>query len=154
MWPFPKRPLPGKPRYLNRIQCGTVARFAEAVIPVDDPEVTPEEVALELDRFLSLYHSRRKWRIKYVIFGLEFIPLAAGRKPLSLMSVEQRRRFVTEKLRTCHGLWGKVAMGKQLVLLAFYGMRRSEDRMGFVPFAKRARAKELLRVAPQAGVRA
>lgn len=154
MWPFPARPLPGKPRYLNRVQCGTVARFAEAVVPVDDPEVTPEEVALELDRFLTLYHSRRKWRIKYVIFGLEFIPLAAGRKPLSLMSIEERRKFVTEKLRTCHGLWGKVAMGKQLILLAFYGLRKSEDRMGFVPVAKRERAKELLRLAPKPGVRA
>ena len=153
MWPFPSSPLPGKPSYLNRIQCGTVARFAEAVIPVDHPEATPEEVALELDRFLGLYHSRRKWRIKYVILGLELIPLAARRKPLSLMSKKERRRFVTEKLRTCHGLWGKVAMGKQLVLLAYYGLRRSDDRMGFVPVAKRERAKRLLAHAPQAGVR-
>ncbi len=108
---------------------------------------------MELDRFLSLYHSRRKWRIKYVLLGLEFIPLAARRKPLSLMSKKERRKFVTEKLRTCHGLWGKVAMGKQLVLLAFYGLRRSDERMGFVPVAKRERAKRLLALAPQAGVR-
>jgi len=154
MWPWPARPLPGKPVYLSRIQCGTVARFAEAVIPVDDPEVSPEEVALALDRFLTLYHSRRKWRIKYVIFGLEFIPVAAGRPPLSLMRLRERRRFVTEKLRTCHGLWGKVAMGKQLVLLAYYGQQRSDARLGFVPFAQRARAMELLRRAPKAGVRA
>ena len=153
MWPWPARPLPRKPTYLNRVQCGTVARFAEAVIPVDDPEATPEEVALELDRFLGLYHSRRKWRIKYVIFGLEFIPLAAGRPPLSLMSIRERRRFVTEKLRTCHGLWGKVAMGKQLILLAYYGLRRSDRRMGFVPVGQREKIKRLLRVAPSAGVR-
>ena len=154
MWPFPARPLPGKPRYLNRVQCGTVARFAEAVIPIDEPEATPEEVALELDRFLSVYVSRRKWRIKYVIFGLEFIPVLAGRLPLSLMSIEDRRNFVTEKLRTCHGVWGKVAMGKQLILLAFYGLQRSDERMGFVPFPQRERAKRLLGLAPRPGERA
>jgi hypothetical protein len=154
MWPFPARPLPARPRYLNRIQCGTLARFAEAVVPVDEPEAAPEEVALALDRFLCEYHSRRKWRIKYIIFGLEFIPILAGRPPLSLMSVEERRRFVTEKLRTCHGLWGKVAMGKQLVLLAYYGLRKSEARMGFVPFDERERGKRLLERAPQPGVRA
>jgi hypothetical protein len=154
MWPFPARPLPGKPRYLNRMQCGTVARFAEAVIPVDEPEASPEEIALELDRFLSVYHSRRKWRIKYVVLGLEFIPLLAGRPPLSLMSLADRRRFVTEKLRTCHGLWGKVAMGKQLVLLAYYGLQRSNERMGFVPFMERERAERLLAAAPQPGERA
>ena len=139
---------------MNRIQCGTLARFTEAVIPVDDPEATPEEVALELDDFLSLFQSRRKWRIKYVIFGLELIPLLAGRPPLSLMSLEDRRRFVTSKLRTCHGLWGKVAMGKQLVLLAYYGLRRSEERMGFVPAPRRKRVQALMRAAPRPGVRA
>jgi hypothetical protein len=154
MWPWPERALPGTPRYLSRVQCATVARFAEAVVPVDDAEVTPEEVALELDRFLGLYHSRRKWRIKYVIFGLEFIPILAGRPPLGLMTKADRRRFVTEKLRTCHGLWGKVAMGKQLILLAFYGMRKSDERMGFTPVAQRARAKRLLQAAPKAGMRA
>ncbi|MDH3591307.1 MAG: hypothetical protein OER88_05485 [Planctomycetota bacterium] len=130
-----------------------MARFAEAVIPVPEPEATPEEVALELDRFLSLYHSRRKWRIKYVIFGLELSPLLARRKPLSLMSRKERRRFVTERLRTCHGIWGKVSMGKQLILLAYYGLRRSDKRMGFQPVAKRERAKRLLALAPQAGYR-
>jgi len=154
MWPFPAKPLPGKPVYLNRMQCGTVARFTEAVVPIDDAEVTPEEVALELDRFLSLYRSRRKWRVKYVIFGLEFMPIAAGWPPLSLMTLKTRRKFVNQKLRTCHGLWGKVAMGKQLILLAFYGLRKSDDRMGFTPFAQRPRAKRLLRFAPQAGMRA
>jgi len=153
MWPWPQNPLPGKPVYLNRIQCGTVARFAEAVIPVDEPEASPEEVALALDRFLSLYHSHRKWRIKYVVFGLEFIPILAGRPPLSLMRLKERRRFVTQKLRTCHGLWGKVAMGKQLVLLAYYGLHKSDERLGFVPFAQRERAKRLLAVAPRPGLR-
>ena len=136
------------------MQCGTVARFAEAVIPVDEPEASPEEIALELDRFLSVYHSRRKWRIKYVVLGLEFIPLFAGRPPLSLMSLADRRKFVTEKLRTCHGLWGKVAMGKQLVLLAYYGLQRSDERMGFRPVMERERTQRLLAAAPRPGERA
>jgi hypothetical protein len=118
-----------------------VARFADAVIPVEHPEVCPEEVARELDRFLGLYASRRKWRIKYVILGLEFVPLFAGRRPLSWMSREDRRAFVTEKLRTCHGLWGKVSMGKQLILLAYYGRQQSNRRMGFIPFEARERAR-------------
>jgi len=153
MWPLPARPLPGRPRYLSRIQCGTVARFAEAVIPVDAPEATPEEVALALDRFLSLYRSRRKWRIKLVAWGLELVPLLALRPPLGLMSLATRRRFVNERLATCHGLWGKVAMGKQLVLLAYYGLRRSERRMGFVPAGRRERVRRALAVAPAAGMR-
>lgn len=127
--------------------------FAEAVIPVDEPEATPEEVAEELDRFLSLYDSRRKWRIRYVILGLELIPLLAGRLPLSLMSRRDRRRFVNEKLRSCHGLWGKVSMAKQLILLAYYGLQRSDRRMGFVPFEKRERSR-LLELAPGPGRRA
>jgi hypothetical protein len=130
-----------------------VARFAEAVVPVENPEVTPLEVAHALDRFLASYHSRRKWRIKFVILGLELIPMVAGWPPMSLMSTEKRRAFVEAKLRGCRGLWGKVAMGKQLVLLAYYGLRRSEKRMGFVPFAHRERARRLLRAAPLAGRR-
>ena len=125
--------------YLWKMQLRTVARFADAVIPVDDPEVSPEEVARELDRFLCLYASRRKWRIKYVILGLELSPLVCGRLPLSLMARADRRAFVAEKLRSCRGLWGKVSMGKQLVLLAYYGRQASDRRMGFVPFEQRER---------------
>ena len=135
---------------LNRKR--TIAAFAEAVIPVDAPEATPEEVARELERFLGLFQSRRKWRIHYVIFGLELMPLLAGRLPLSIMSLKDRRRFVNEKLRSCSGLWGKISMAKQLVLLAYYGLQRSGRRMGFVPFEKRERSR-LLELAPQPGVR-
>lgn len=140
--------------YLRRWHRRTIARFAEAVIPVDEPEVDPAEVARTLDCYLSLYESRRKWRIKYVILGLELAPLMAGRPPLSWMSLERRRRFVTDRLRTCHGIWGKVSMGKQLVLLAYYGRRASDARMGFTPFEQRERSRRLLALAPEPGVRA
>jgi hypothetical protein len=111
------------------------------------------KVALALDRFLDLYRSRRKWRIKFVILGLDLAPLLAGGLPLRWMSREARRSFVHEKLRGGKGLWAKVAMGRQLILLAYYGARRSERRMGFVPFARRDTARRLLRLAPVPGAR-
>lgn len=139
---------------LATLGSGTVARFADAVVPIDEPEAKPDEVAAELFRFLSLYESRRKWRVRWVILGLEIIPLLAGRKPLFLMQPAERRAFVNEKLRTSEGLWGKVAMGKQLVLLAFYGLGRSEKRLGYVRPGARASVRSRLARAPAPGVRA
>ncbi|NJN14483.1 MAG: hypothetical protein HC813_02295 [Planctomycetes bacterium] len=138
---------------LSTLGAGTVARFADAVVPVERPEATPAEVAGELFRFLSLYRSRRKWRVRWVILGLEIIPLLAGRKPLFLMRPEERRSFVNEKLRTSEGLWGKVAMGKQLVLLAYYGLGRSEARLGYVRPDARPTVRSRLARAPAPGVR-
>ncbi len=131
----------------------TLACFADAVIPADDAEATPEETAAELLRFLSLYRSHRKWRIRAVIAALELAPLAAGRKPLRMMSRADRRAFVNAKLRTSEGLWGKLAMGRQLVLLAFYGLHRSDARVGFVRADARPSVRSRLARAPAPGMR-
>jgi len=131
----------------------TLARFAGSVIPVDEHEATPEQTAAELLRFLSLYRSRRKWRIRALIAALEFAPLAAGRKPFGMMTEAERRAFVVARLGTDDGLWGKLAMGRQLVLLAFYGLHRSDARIGFVRAGARPTVRSRLARAPAPGVR-
>lgn len=131
----------------------TLARFAEAVLFAGEGEASAGQTAEELLRFLSLYRSHRKWRIHAVIAALELAPLAAGRKPFGMMSAAERRAFVLSRLATDDGLWGKLAMGRQLVLLAFYGVGRSDARVGFVRAGERPSVRSRLRRAPGPGVR-
>lgn len=120
-------------RYLWPFMAKTIAAYAEAMIPTDEPDLPWPQVARNLDGYLHSYRSRRKWRILLVAGGLEFVPILAFRLPFTWMSKSARRRFCLRYLTTSKGVWGKVAMGKQLIRLGYYSAREAHERMGFEP---------------------
>lgn len=126
--------------YLWPFMAKTIARYAEAMIGEDPPPEGWIQVARRLDAYLDSYRSRRKWRLLLVAAGLEFVPVFAFRLPFSWMSLAGRRAFCMDKLRTSRGVWGKVAMGKQLIRLGYYCDERTYERMGFVKPKDRPKA--------------
>ena len=82
-------PLPGPGRALAENEWRTFVRVAEVLIPTVD-EVSPEDVADNVEKFLIRGRSRRAWRVRALAELVEWSPVALGKKPLSEMPIAGR----------------------------------------------------------------
>jgi hypothetical protein len=131
-------PLPPPGRVFAETEWRTLARLAEALVP-DTLEMPPEDIADNIERFLIRGRSRRAWRVRVLMHVVEWSPLTVGRKPLSQMSLGERRRLVKERYVDGRGLWGICAKGRYLVLMGAYGDGRLHAPTSYVPVSSRRR---------------
>jgi hypothetical protein len=132
--PFPK---PG--RVFAETEWRTLARLAEALLPDGTREVPPEDIADNVEKFLIYGRSRRAWRVRALMHVVEWSPLTLGRRPLSQMSLRERRRLVQERYVEGRGIWGICAKARYLVLMGAYGDARLHATMSYVPVSQRGR---------------
>lgn len=115
----------------------TVERYAAAMIPADPPEVPWAEVARRVDRFLASGRSDRGWRVPTMVATLALAPLLGGLPPAPWARRDALSAFCRRRLATSRGAWGRLALVRQLVRMAYYGHPAAQRRMGFVPFEAR-----------------
>jgi hypothetical protein len=131
-------PLPPPGRILAENEWRTLARIAEALVP-DVREVPAEDIADNIENFLIRGRSKRAWRIRALLNLIEWAPLSVGQKPLSQMSLEERRRLVEEHYIDGRGIWAICAKVRYLVLMGAYGDGRLHAPTSFIPVSMRRR---------------
>ena len=136
---FALPPLPPG-RVLADVEKETLRRMAEVLLeecPVDVPAADAVE---RFERFLIQGRSRRAWRCRLLLTLVEYAPLVAYGKPVRLLSLEERRRYVREKLMRGGPLWSTCAKVRYLAYAGAYSQASANAATGFVPFADRRRA--------------
>lgn len=131
-------PLPTAGKVLADAEWRSLVRIAEAIVP-DSREVPPEDIADNVETFLLRGRSRRAWRVRALLHLVEWSPLTVGRKPLSQLSLTERRRLVEERYIDGRGIWGICAKVRYLVLMGAYGDRRLHAPTSYVPVSRRRR---------------
>jgi hypothetical protein len=131
-------PLPAPGRALAETEWRTLARVAEALVP-DTVEVPSKDIADNVEKFLIRGRSKRAWRVRALMHLVEWSPLIVGRKPLSQMTLPERRRLVVKYYVPGNGLWGICAKARYLVLIGVYGDGRLHAPTSYVPVSRRRR---------------
>jgi hypothetical protein len=131
-------PLPPAGKVLAETEWRTLARIAEVLVP-DSQEVSPEDIADNVEGFLIRGRSKRAWRVRALLQIVEWSPVTIGRRPLSRMTLEERHRLVEERYVDGHGLWGICAKIRYLVLMGTYGDERLHAPTSYVPVSGRRR---------------
>jgi hypothetical protein len=134
-------PLPPPGRLLAENEWRTLARIAEVLVS-DVEEVPAEDIADNVEGFLIRGHSQRAWRVRALLNIVEWTPLSIGQKPLSRMSLAERRRLVEEYYVDGRGIWSICAKVRYLVLMGAYGDGRLHAPTSFVPVSRRRRFSE------------
>lgn len=137
-------PLPPAGRLLAETEWRTLARLAEALVPTTG-EIPPEDIADNIETFLIRGRSRRAWRVRALMVLVEWSPLTVGRRPLSRMSLRERRRLVEERYVDGRGLWAICSKARYLVLVGVYGDGRLHASTSFVPVSRRRRFAQTAR---------
>jgi choline dehydrogenase-like flavoprotein len=141
-------------RFLSPTQFSALAALADVLVAGEHEVVAPEEISINVDRYMASFHARRKWVFRVALSGLYFYPLLTLHPPLPLMASEERLQFVRRRflrdvetrrlLRPLRMLvQAMIRLGQQATYLGYYGDPRSFDSVGYVPFSKRARFGEL-----------
>jgi hypothetical protein len=131
-------PLPPPGRLLAESEWRTFVHLAEVLVP-GTSEISSEDIADNIEKFLVRGRSRRAWRIRALMQVVEWSPLTLGKRPLSRMTVRERRRLVEERYVDGRGLWAICAKARYLVLLGAYGDGRLHAATSYVPVSRRRR---------------
>jgi choline dehydrogenase-like flavoprotein len=145
--------------YLTPSQFRTMAALAKVVIRSDEKEsvIPPEDIARNVDNYLSNFEARTKWITKVALIGLEIYPVLNFKPPLSLMQKDERlaflkKRFYRDLQFSLAPAWlavylqAMIRMGKQLCFMGYYNDNRVFDSVGYEIFEDRPNsAQRLLR---------
>jgi hypothetical protein len=131
-------PLAPPGRALAESEWRTLVHVADVLLAGVD-EIQPQDVADNVESFLIRGRSKRAWRIRALLQLVEWLPMVEFGKPLSTMTVAQRRRLIEEQYFDGRGLWGICAKVRYLVLLGAYGDGRLHAATSYVPVSKRRR---------------
>jgi hypothetical protein len=134
---LPKLP-PG--RALADVEKETLRAMAEVLLDDCPVDVPLTEMVDRFERFLVQGQSKRGWRCRMLLTLVEYAPIAAYGRPVRMMSVEQRRRYVREKLMRGGFPWSTCAKVRYLAYAGAYSVPAADAATGFVPFAQRPRA--------------
>ena len=141
--------------YLSPTQYRALAALADVVVAGKTEIITAEEVARNVDDYLSRFKAQSKWVIRIVLLGIEAYPLLSLRPPLSHLDPQERLDFLMKRfyqdvtLRLVPEFWrtivqGMIRMGKQLSYLGYYNDKRTYASVGYVPFSEREDTPEKL----------
>ncbi|MEA2291046.1 MAG: hypothetical protein QOF17_66 [Solirubrobacteraceae bacterium] len=130
-------------RYLNPIAFHGLASVAEVLIEGAGERVAPEQIARNVDVYLSELKARAKAQVHLALTLLGLYPPL----PLPLRSAAARERFLRRFLEDVRErrllrplrpyLQAFVRTAAQMSYLGYYGDRASYPSIGFVPFAER-----------------
>lgn len=133
----------------------TLAALAEVLVTGEDEPVPPDQIARNVDRYLSQIPGRGRRNIQLALVGLTALPLLYGRLPFPVMAPDQRlafvkRRFVREVAERGGGprrllrryVQPAIRVASQFTYLGYYGDARSHASVGYEPFSERPGAQE------------
>jgi choline dehydrogenase-like flavoprotein len=134
--------------YLNPFAFRTLAALAEVLVQGEREDVSHEDVARNVDRYLASLDARGKRNVHAALTVLAFFPLATLRMPLAAMAPPARlryleRRFVADvaRRRTFAPLrpyvQAMIRVAAQMSYLGYYGDERSWEGVGYRRFSER-----------------
>jgi hypothetical protein len=134
--------LPSMPagRALADAEKETLRAMAEVLLDDCPVEVPLTEMVNRFEQFLVQGQSKRGWRCRMLLTLVEYAPIAAYGRPVRWMSIEQRRRYVREKLMRGGFPWSTCAKVRYLAYAGAYSHEAADASTGFIPFAQRPRA--------------
>ncbi|MEA2444000.1 MAG: hypothetical protein QOJ12_1292 [Thermoleophilales bacterium] len=134
--------------YLPPIAFEALAALADVAVVRKEEEITPSEVARNVDEYMGKFNAQRKWVIPVALSALWVYPMTRLHPPFPLMSPERRREFVKNRFqrdiqnRKVHFLrnyvQAMIRLAQQMVFLGYYGDPRTNESVGYKPFTKRA----------------
>ncbi len=147
--------------YLTPSQYRTLAALAEVVIRSDNKEavISPEEIARNVDQYLSRFEAKTKWITKVVLIGLQYYPIVNFKPPLTLMNKDERLRFLKKRFYrdvriSLAPAWlavylqAMIRMGKQLCFMGYYNDKRVFKSIGYEVFSRRPETAQRLKESP------
>jgi hypothetical protein len=127
-------------RMLADVEKETLRRMAEVLLDECPVDVPAGEAVEQFERYLIQSRSKRAWRCRLLLTLVEYAPIAAYGKPVRWLSLEERHRYVREKLTHGGFPWSTCAKVRYLAYAGAYGHASANSATGFVPFAQRRRA--------------
>lgn len=127
-------------RALADVEKETLRAMAEVLLDDCPVDVPLTEMVDRFEQFLVQGHSKRGWRCRMLLTLVEYAPIAAYGRPVRMMSIAQRRRYVNEKLMRGGFPWSTCAKVRYLAYAGAYSHGAANAATGFIPFAQRARA--------------
>jgi hypothetical protein len=129
-------------RALADVEWRTLSRVAEAMHQSMSERPSAEEVADNVERFLSIGRWKRAFRVRALLTLIEWLPLTTHRKSFSSLSVEQRRELIAKRFVAGEHVWAVCAKVRLLVVMGTFGDARARAATGYIPVAERTRFRE------------
>jgi hypothetical protein len=126
-------------RALSRGEWWTLVRVAEVLLEGAAVEITAEDVADNVERFLIAGRSRRAWRVRVLLRAIEVTSFATHGRGFSRLTHVERRGIVLERWTSGRHVWRLCSKVRNLVILGAYGDRRAARTTGYVPVQLRPR---------------
>jgi hypothetical protein len=132
-------PNVGTGRALSAGEWWTLARVAEVLLEGAAVEISAEEAADNVEKFLIAGRSRRAWRVRVLLHAIELSSLTTHGHKFSSLTRTERRQLVLERWASGRHVWRICAKVRNLVILGAYGDRRAARTTGYVPVPLRPR---------------
>lgn len=146
-------------RYLWPVSFRALRAGAEVLVAEPEEGVSPRDVAARVDRFLGDFRARRRWLYRVALAALQYAPLLELRwpprvnPPLSEVDPGSRRAFLEHHFQRLRGM-PRIRFVKnvkqiviriclQLAYAGYYGDERTHASVGYEPFTKRERYRDL-----------
>jgi hypothetical protein len=117
----------------------TLTKVAEVFLEGVDLNVTAEQTADNVERFLLAGRSRRAWRVRVLLTVIDLSTLPTHARPFMRLPLDARRDIVRHKWMGGRHVWRICGKVRNLVLLGAYGDREASARTGYVPVPLRPR---------------
>lgn len=145
--------------YLSPSQFRTLRALAEIVIHGENEILSSNEVAVNVDRYLSSFNAKSKLISKLSLTGIEIYPLFFLKPPVSYMRPDERKKFLMRHFYQSVTLrlappflrviiQAMIRLGKQLCYMGYYNDTRTHASIGYVPFSKRPDREERIQRYP------
>lgn len=102
------------------------------------------QVADNVDAFLVAGRSQRAWRIRLLLYLLEYLPLRETGRRLTSLDPDERSKLIRARFQHAKGLWWIASKARYLVLMGLYGDDSAPAATGFVPPERRDRYADYL----------
>ncbi len=135
--------------FLQPIEYRSITACAEVLVVGEPEELTADEVAANVEKYLKKIRAHRRWLYRVVLFGIELTPLLTLRPPLSLLEPGDRRDFLVKHFQNPpawppflkHAIMIMIRICQQLSFAGYYNDPRSWPSIGYTPFSARPGSK-------------
>ena len=136
-------------KFLQPIEYRSITACAEVLVAGRPEQLSAEDVAANVEKYLSKIRAHRRWLYRVVLFGIELTPLLTLRPPLSILEPGDRRDFLVKHFESPpawppflkHAIMIMIRICQQLSFAGYYNDPRSWPSIGYTPFSERPREK-------------
>src|SRR3954470_5818135 len=137
--------------FLQPMEYRSITACAEVLVAGEPEQLTAEQVAANVEKYLKKIRAHRRWLYRVVLFGIELTPLLTLRPPLSLLAPVDRRAFLVRHFENPpkwppfvkHVIMIMIRICQQLSFAGYYNDPRSWPSIGYTPFSARPREKPI-----------